>query len=147
MAVSAFAYAFLLGPWFGIGLVVLLLIHEMGHVIALRLRGYESSTPVFIPFLGAAIFAPKFTDRDNEAFVGYGGPLLGSIGAVALFAVWFFLPTDSVAAQLVLITSYFGVYLNLFNMIPISPLDGGRITGLMDKCDATRAQKAATERV
>lgn len=128
MALSTFAYAFWLGPWFAIGLVAMLFIHEMGHVIALRLKGYPASTPVFIPFLGAAIFAPKFTNRDDEAYVGYGGPLLGSIGAAALFAVWFFLPEDSTAAHLVLITSYAAIFLNLFNMVPISPLDGGRIT-------------------
>ncbi|MGB3922186.1 MAG: hypothetical protein WBL19_02845 [Minisyncoccia bacterium] len=128
MALSTFAYAFWLGPWFAIGLVAMLFIHEMGHVIALRLKGYPASTPVFIPFLGAAIFAPKFTNRDDEAYVGYGGPLLGSIGAAALFAVWFFLPEDSTTAHLVLITSYAAIFLNLFNMVPISPLDGGRIT-------------------
>lgn len=128
MALSAFAYAFWLGPWFAIGLVAMLFIHEMGHVISLRLKGYQASTPVFIPFLGAAIFAPKFKDRDNEAYVGYGGPLLGSIGAAGLFGAWFFLPENSVAAHLVLITSYAAVFLNLFNMVPVSPLDGGRIT-------------------
>lgn len=128
MALSAFAYAFWLGPWFAIGLVGMLFIHEMGHVIALRLKGYPASTPVFIPFLGAAIFAPKFKERDGEAYVGYGGPLLGTLGALALFATWFFLPKDSTVAHLVLITSYAAIYLNLFNMIPISPLDGGRIT-------------------
>lgn len=128
MALSAFAYAFWLGPWFAIGLVAMLFIHEMGHVIALRQKGYPASTPVFIPFLGAAIFAPKFTERDGEAYVGYGGPLLGTIGALALFGTWFFLPKDSTTAHLVLITSYAAIYLNLFNMIPISPLDGGRIT-------------------
>lgn len=128
MALSAFAYAFWLGPWFAIGLIAMLFIHEMGHVLALRLKGYAAPVMVFIPFLGAAIFAPKFQDRDNEAYVGYGGPLLGSIGAAALFAAWFFLPENSVAAHLVLITSYAAVFLNLFNMLPVSPLDGGRIT-------------------
>ncbi|OGG58630.1 hypothetical protein A2765_02815 [Candidatus Kaiserbacteria bacterium RIFCSPHIGHO2_01_FULL_56_24] len=128
MALSAFAYAFWLGPWFAIGLIAMLFIHEMGHVLALRFKGYAAPVMVFIPFLGAAIFAPKFQDRDNEAYVGYGGPLLGSIGAVMLFGVWFFLPADSVAAHLVLITSYAAVFLNLFNMMPVSPLDGGRIT-------------------
>ena len=128
MALSAFAYAFWLGPWFAIGLIAMLFIHEMGHVLALRFKGYAAPVMVFIPFLGAAIFAPKFQDRDNEAYVGYGGPLLGSIGAAALFGAWFFLPENSIVAHLVLITSYAAVFLNLFNMVPVSPLDGGRIT-------------------
>ncbi len=80
MSISAIAYAFLLGPWLSILFVALLLVHEMGHVIAMKLKGYDTPTPVFIPFLGAAIFAPKFEDRDTEAFVGYGGPLLGTMG-------------------------------------------------------------------
>jgi Zn-dependent protease len=133
MTVSMFAYAFWLGPWFSIGFVLMLLIHEMGHVIALRLRGYPTSTPVFIPFLGAAVFAPKFNDRDDEAYVGFGGPLLGSIAAVALFGVWFRMPEETPAAHLVLLISYAAVFLNLFNMIPISPLDGGRVTQAVGK--------------
>src|SRR3989344_6518301 len=128
MALSLFAYAFWLGPWFSVGFIAMLFIHEMGHVIALRLKGYPAPTMVFIPFLGAAIFAPAFQDREDEAYVGYGGPLLGSIGAAALFGVWFFLEESSTAAHLVLITSYVAVFINLFNLLPISPLDGGRIT-------------------
>ena len=128
MALSTFAYAFWLGPWFAVGLIAMLFIHEMGHVIALRLKGYPAPVMVFVPFLGAAIFAPKFSERDTEAYVGYGGPLLGSLAAVVLFGIWFLLEENSVAARLVLITSYAAIFLNLFNMIPISPLDGGRIT-------------------
>jgi Zn-dependent protease len=128
MALSVFAYAFWLGPWFAIGFVSMLFLHEMGHVFALRMRGYPAPMMVFIPFIGAAIFAPKFKDRQSEAVVGYGGPLLGSLSALVLFGAYFLLDKDSTAAHLVLITSYAAVFLNLFNMIPISPLDGGRIT-------------------
>lgn len=126
MAISAIFYGIWLGPWFGIGLVAMIFIHEMGHVIALRLKGMETPGPVFIPFLGAAIFVPKFKDRDTEAFVGYGGPLLGTAGALACLAVWPF--TDGKTAEILLLVSYLGVFINLFNLIPISPLDGGRIT-------------------
>ena len=126
MAVSAVLYGIWLGPWFGVGLVAMLFIHEMGHIIALRMRGYETHGPVFIPFLGAVIFAPKFRDRDTEAFVGFGGPLLGTIGALACLAVWPF--TDGKTAEILLLVSYVGIFLNLFNLIPISPMDGGRVT-------------------
>lgn len=127
MSLSMFAYAFWLGPWFAVGFIAMLFIHEMGHVIALRLKGYPAPTMVFIPFLGAAIFSPANMDRDQEAFIGYGGPLLGSVGALLLFSAYFLIP-KSTAADLVLITSYAAIILNLFNMIPITPLDGGRIT-------------------
>ncbi|HYD93179.1 MAG TPA: hypothetical protein VEB18_01835 [Candidatus Paceibacterota bacterium] len=128
MSISAIAYAFLFGPWLAILFVVLLLIHEMGHVVAMRMRGYDTPTPVFIPFLGAAIFAPKFGDRDTEAFVGFGGPLLGTIGTLAVLGAWFVLPRDTPLSHILLVGSYLGAFLNLFNLLPISPLDGGRVT-------------------
>ncbi|MCX6819716.1 MAG: site-2 protease family protein [Candidatus Adlerbacteria bacterium] len=126
MAISAVLYGIGLGPWFGVGLVAMLFIHEMGHIIALRMKGYETPGPVFIPFLGAVIFAPKFDNRDTEAFVGFGGPLFGTIGALACLAIWPF--TDGKTAEIVLLVSYVGIFLNLFNLIPISPMDGGRVT-------------------
>lgn len=128
MSISAIAYAFMLGPWLAILFVLLLLLHEMGHVVAMRLRGFDTPTPVFIPFLGAAIFAPKFKDRESEAFVGYGGPLLGSLASVAVFGLWFLFPKHTPLSAILMVGSYLGVYLNLFNLLPISPLDGGRVT-------------------
>ena len=125
MVVSAFVYALFLGPWFAIGLMVMLFIHEMGHIIALKIKGYPAPGPVFIPMLGAVIFAPKFKHSEDEAFIGYGGPLLGGIAAVASFGLWALLPEPS---EVLLLVSYIGIFLNLFNMLPIRPLDGGRIT-------------------
>lgn len=128
MSISAVAYAFLLGPWLSVLFVVLLLVHEMGHVVAMRMKGFDTPTPVFIPFLGAAIFAPKFEERHTEAFVAYGGPLLGTIGTLFVFSLWFITSGDTALAHILLVGSYLGAYLNLFNLLPISPLDGGRIT-------------------
>ena len=129
MSVSAVAYTFWLGPWFAIGLVAMLFIHEMGHVIALNMRGYKASAPVFIPFLGAVIFAPRMDNRDDEAFVGIGGPVLGSLAAALVLGVWFFVEDkESDLAVILLMVSYIGMFLNAFNMLPIRPLDGGRIT-------------------
>lgn len=125
MAISAFVYSFMWGPWFAVGFVIMLFIHEIGHVIAMRIKGIPVSAPVFIPMLGAVIFAPPFKDRETEAFVGYGGPLLGTIGAVISFGLWAVLPGES---AFFLVLSYLALFLNLFNLIPIRPLDGGRIT-------------------
>ncbi|MDO8624018.1 MAG: hypothetical protein Q7R54_01555 [bacterium] len=127
LAVSGIAYTFWLGPWLAIGFVLMLLIHEMGHVVAMRMRGYMTGTPVFIPFLGAAIFAPKFKGRDDEAFVGVGGPFIGGAAGALAFGVWSLLPPDTNAAHILLVTSYLATFLNLFNMIPLRPLDGGRV--------------------
>jgi len=82
------------------------------------------TAPVFIPFLGAAIFVPKFDSKQTEAFVGFGGPLLGIIGSIVLFGVW----AISGHPLLLLLLSYNFFFINLFNLVPIRPLDGGRIT-------------------
>lgn len=125
MGVSAFIYSIFLGPWFAIGLITMLFIHEMGHIIALKIKGYDVPGPVFIPMLGAVIFAPKFENPEDEAFIGYGGPLVGGLAALILFGIWAAMPQPS---EVLLMTSYIAAYLNLFNLIPIRPLDGGRIT-------------------
>lgn len=125
MIISAFVYAIFLGPWFAIGLILMLFIHEMGHIIALKIKGYSAPGPVFIPMLGAVIFAPRFENPEDEAFIGYGGPLVGGLAALILFGVWALIPKPS---DILLMTSYIAAYLNLFNLIPIRPLDGGRIT-------------------
>lgn len=129
MSISAIVYAFWLGPWFSIGLVSMLFIHEMGHVVAMKARGYKASAPVFIPFLGAAIFGPRMTDRNDEAFIGIGGPAIGGLAAAVTFGAWFFIndKTSNIAIVL-LMTSYTATFLNVFNLIPIRPLDGGRVT-------------------
>ena len=131
MAFSTLLYSITLGPWFAIGFVLMLFIHEMGHVLALKIRGYETSAPIFIPFLGALIFAPKFKSEEDEAFIGYGGPLIGTLGALALFIILLLgNPTENPIA---LSVSYTAGLINLFNLIPVSPLDGGRVTSIVSK--------------
>ena len=125
MVISVFAYSFIWGWWFALGFVVMLFIHEMGHVIALNMKGSQISGPIFIPFLGAAIFAPTFDNPEEEAFVGYGGPLLGSLAALGAYGIYLLNP-DKYLFFLAL--SYVAAFLNLFNLIPLSPLDGGRVT-------------------
>lgn len=128
MALSAFVYAFWLGPWFSIGFVLMLFIHEMGHVVAMKMKGMPTRAPVFIPLLGAVIFSPPFKNRRDEAFIGYAGPFVGGAAAAALFGVWAFLPQSS---EIMLLISYTAAFLNLFNLLPIRPLDGGRTTQIV----------------
>lgn len=126
MLLSIAAYAWRLGnAWVALGFVLMIFVHEMGHVIAMRIRRYEAGPPVFIPFLGALIFAPAFKSSDDEAFVGYGGPFLGSIAALAAFALWM---SGVWKNDTLLLVSYLGTTVNLFNLIPVPPLDGGRVT-------------------
>src|SRR3989475_9006141 len=82
MFVSAAVYVWIGGWWFGIGLVVLLFVHEMGHVLEAKRQGLPVSAPVFIPFLGAMILLEEMPqDAWNEAKVAIAGPLVGSAGA------------------------------------------------------------------
>jgi Zn-dependent protease len=123
------AYA-LLFPWqFAVGLVVLIFIHEIGHVIVLRRYGVAATAPVFIPFMGAFIGMKQLPKNATmEAYVGLGGPVIGSLGAFAAYFVY--RATDH---ELWLVLAYIGIILNLFNLLPIMPLDGGRIAGAISR--------------
>jgi Zn-dependent protease len=122
MLVSIGAYALIWGWAFAVGLVLLLLLHEIGHVIQLRREGVEASAPMFIPFLGAVIAARSMgDDAAAEARVGLAGPLLGSLAALVPLAIW--LATGNEFWQAL---AYVGFLINLLNLLPVLPLDGGR---------------------
>jgi Zn-dependent protease len=122
MLVSVVAYSFIWGWKFAAGFVLLLLVHEMGHVIQLRREGIEASAPMFIPFLGAAVMAKSLgDDATAEARVGLAGPILGTLGCLALLPVAFATGEDFWYALV-----FTGLFLNLFNLLPVVPLDGGR---------------------
>ena len=116
------AYALLWGWKFGLGFALLLLVHEMGHVIQLRREGVKATAPIFIPFMGAFVGMKELPKNAYvEAKVGLAGPVLGTLGALAVFAVGVHIDSDLLKAL-----AYFGFFLNLFNLIPVVPLDGGR---------------------
>jgi Zn-dependent protease len=125
--VSLVAYASIWGFQFAAGFVLLLFVHEMGHVIQLRREGIKASAPMFIPFMGAVISSRSLGDNAlAEARVGLAGPILGSVGAVACVGLWHATGNDLFRAL-----AYFGFFLNLFNLIPVVPLDGGRAMAAM----------------
>jgi Zn-dependent protease len=122
MIVSVGAYALLGGWWFGVGLVGLIFVHEMGHVLALRRQGVPASAPLFIPFMGAVIGMKKMPENAwREAEVALAGPLLGSLGAAGLWAAGGYYHSRFLVAL-----AFVGFLINLFNLIPVVPLDGGR---------------------
>jgi Zn-dependent protease len=122
MLVSIAAYSIIWGWKFAAGFVALLFVHEMGHVIQLRREGIEASAPMFIPFLGAAVMAKSLgDDATAEARVGLAGPILGTLGCLALLPVAFSTGEDFWYALI-----FTGLFLNLFNLLPVVPLDGGR---------------------
>jgi Zn-dependent protease len=123
MLVSIAAYALLWGWKFAAGFVVLLLVHELGHVAEARRQGLPVSAPMFIPFLGALITMKQLPDNVwNEAKVAIAGPVIGSLGAAAVWGIG-----ESTGSELLVGLAFTGFFLNLFNLAPISPLDGGRI--------------------
>ncbi len=125
--VSVAAYSLFFGWWFAAGFVALMFVHEMGHVIALRREGIKASAPMFIPFMGAAIFSKSLGDNAlAEARVGLAGPILGSIGAAVVAVMGQLTGSDLLTAL-----AYFGFFLNLFNLLPVVPLDGGRAAAAM----------------
>jgi Zn-dependent protease len=125
--ISAALYVWYGGWWFGIGLVVLLFVHEMGHVLEAKRQGLPVSAPLFIPFLGAMITMRQMPqDAWNEAKVGIAGPLLGSAGAFALWIAGAAAHSNSLKA-----VAFLGFFINLFNLLPVIPLDGGRIVGAL----------------
>ncbi|MFO0888863.1 MAG: site-2 protease family protein [Isosphaeraceae bacterium] len=110
------------GLWFALGLVVSIYVHEMGHVAALTRYGVPASAPLFIPGLGAVIrLKQDFTDPRQDARVGLAGPIWG-LGAAIFCAVLFLLTEHKLWAAL----AQFGALINLFNLMPIWQLDGGR---------------------
>jgi Zn-dependent protease len=127
MFVSAAFYVWLGGWWFGIGLVVLLFVHEMGHVLEAKHQGLPVSAPLFIPFMGALITMKQMPHNAwREAKLAIAGPLLGSAGALALYAAGVAYDSRPLKAL-----AFLGFFLNLFNLLPVVPLDGGRITAAL----------------
>jgi Zn-dependent protease len=126
-------YAQLFGWAFGVGIVLLILIHESGHVVVARIMGMPVTLPVMIPFLGAFV-SMKQQPRTvaQESIMAIGGPVLGSIAAGLCYLGYLSMP-DSSTGQLLRALAYFGFLINLFNLIPLTPLDGGRVTSLLSK--------------
>jgi Zn-dependent protease len=127
MLLSIWVYAMFWGVWFAVGFVVLIFVHECGHLLAAKRFGLKVGAPVFIPFLGALI-ALKEAPRNAwvESVVGIGGPVLGSAGALACEGLY--LATGSLMFRGL---AHTGFLLNLFNLMPIGVLDGGRIVSAL----------------
>jgi Zn-dependent protease len=123
MLFMIWVYATQFGWWFAAGFVLLIAVHEGGHFYAARYMGLKVSAPIFIPFVGAFIsMKQQPSSARTEAIVAAGGPVIGSIGAFACLAAGIYLKSG-----LLMALAYSGCLINLFNLIPVHPLDGGRI--------------------
>lgn len=127
--ISIAAYALIFGWQFAVGLVALLFIHEMGHALVMKLKGIPIGGLIFIPLLGAAVFMRQMPkNAKDEAEVGIAGPIAGAIAASACLFMAQIYP-HTIWAPL----AYFGFFINLFNLIPIVPFDGGRVLAAIDR--------------
>jgi Zn-dependent protease len=127
MVVSIGAYALFWGWRFAAGFVLLLAVHELGHVVVLRAQGVQASAPMFIPFLGAfvSVRSPQRSVAD-EAVSALAGPIAGAAGSYAVLEL-----SHATGSQLLQALAYTGFFLNLFNLLPMLPLDGGRVAGAL----------------
>ncbi|MCO0601160.1 site-2 protease family protein [Peribacillus butanolivorans] len=125
--VSLGAYALVYGWKFAVALVYLIYIHEMGHLLAAKRKGIKTSNAIFIPFVGALIALKEEPKNANqEAYLAFGGPLLGTLAFLP--AIPLFMMTENPFWLLVITL---GAMINLFNLMPVHPLDGGRIVGVI----------------
>ncbi len=129
MLLMIWVYTQLWGWQFALGFVLLLFVHEAGHLLVARQFGLKVGAPVFIPFMGAFI-ALKEAPRNAwmEACVGIGGPMLGSFGALICNVLG-----EMFAQPLFIALAWFGYFLNLFNLTPVGMLDGGRIVTALSR--------------
>ncbi len=124
-AVGVYAIAF--GWRYAVGIVAMLFFHEMGHYIAARQRGLRVGLPMFIPFMLAWVKLEDLPhDAETDAYIALAGPMLGTVAAICAY----FLARDQ-GMHWLLAVAYTGFLINLINMIPLPPLDGGRITSVL----------------
>jgi Zn-dependent protease len=125
MLLSMAVYAQMWGWWYAAGFVLSILAHEMGHVYVAWRMGVPVTAPLFIPGFGALILQKRAAKSAwDEALIGIGGPVAGTLAALACLTAY-----QITGSPLMLALAYTGFFLNLFNLAPIFPLDGGWITG------------------
>lgn len=129
MLLTIWVYAQTWGLWFAVGFVLLIFVHEMGHAAAMWARGLKAGAPVFIPFVGAMIAMKDFPPNARvEAEVAIAGPVAGGLAAAVCWGLG-----EALGSPLLVALAFSGFFLNLFNLIPVSPLDGGRIAGAISR--------------
>ena len=119
------------GWQFAFGLVALLFLHEMGHAIVMKIKGMPVGGMIFIPLLGAAVMMKQMpANAKDEAEVGIAGPIAGAIASSICLVL---AQTSSMTHTIWAPLAYFGFFMNLFNLVPIVPFDGGRVLAAIDR--------------
>ncbi len=130
-AISIAVYSVLFGWQFAFGLVALLFLHEMGHALVMKIKGIPVGGMIFIPMLGAAVMMRQMpANAKDEAEVGIAGPIAGAIASSICLVL---AQTSPMAHSIWAPLAYFGFFMNLFNLVPIVPFDGGRVLAAIDR--------------
>jgi len=135
MVIAVVAYSLVFGWAFAVGLVLIIFVHEMGHFLTSRAMGVPMSAPVFVPFLGAFTAAGQglTSDRRREAIIAIAGPISGFVATLAVYLWALNQAAATSGVRFAFSLAYFGFFITLFNLIPILPLDGGRVTSAISK--------------
>lgn len=127
MALSVLLYTWIYGIWFAIGLVGLLAVHEFGHFAAFRAQGVKVSLPTFVPCLGAYVKTESpIRSVAHEAAGGLAGPAAGALAGLGLLEL-----SRAMNSPMLQALAYVSFFLNLFNLLPVPFLDGGRVAGAL----------------
>jgi Zn-dependent protease len=135
MLIAIVVYSLLFGWAFAVGLVLIIFVHEMGHFLTSRAMGVPMSAPVFIPFLGAFTAAGRglTSSRRTEAIIAIAGPIAGFAATLAVYLWALAQPFNAPGVAFAVSLSYFGFFISLFNLVPMLPLDGGRVASAISK--------------
>jgi len=121
--ISVAAYALLWGWKFGVGFVALIAVHEMGHYVEARRHGLHPKLPTFVPFIGAYVTFRQTPNALHRALIAAAGPVAGALGACVVWAI-----AAETNSRLFYALAFTAFLLNLINLLPFLPLDGGGIT-------------------
>lgn len=133
MIIAFGIYTLFFGPWFALGVVLLILVHEMGHVLFSWIEGVPMSLPVFLgPFGAMTQLRAPLRDAKQEAIIALGGPLVGTVASILVYLLATTMQPGRTQAFFFAL-AYFGCFINLFNLVPMSPLDGGRIANAISR--------------
>jgi Zn-dependent protease len=123
---SLWIYIVIFGWKLAVVVMLLLLAHELGHYFAFRAYGLPARLPAFVPLLGAFTAGAAPQDLEQDAYIALAGPLVGLGLAAACYAIG-----DATQERFWFACADLSAFLNLFNMIPMPPFDGGRIIGAL----------------
>jgi Zn-dependent protease len=133
MVIASWFYTLFFGPAFAVGIVALILIHELGHFLVARWMGLPARLPIFIGPLGAVTNLRRApADAGKSAIIALAGPAIGTVAALMCFMLAG-IADPGYFRYLLLALAYFGCFLNLINLIPVGFLDGAKVADAIPK--------------